>query len=224
MEPALTPEEIRGADFSVARRGYDQGEVAAFLQDVAAEVAVLKESAEKSYLTVGEELGDLLQHARDIADKLLLDAQNEAATLVQNASQEATEMRESAEAYAKQLREQVDSEAADSRSEANRKYLERIRSADARVQELGVEENQARQRISALRTELEGVASNLLQMGAKGSESAETPQGEEEQTIEVDRDDTVPNGAVSAPPLGTTQISSQDGGTGSGITWLKQHL
>jgi DivIVA domain-containing protein len=244
MEPALTPEEIRGADFSITFRGYDRGQVAAFLQDVAAEVEVLRDSTQKSYLTVGEELGELLQHSKDIADKLLLDAQSEAATLVENAAAEATELRESAEVYAKQLREQVDSEAADSRSKANKEYAERIRSADSRVKELGVEENQARQRISALRTELEEVAKSLLQAGTNGSRSAEPPQDEEKQTInldseqtdeldpeqtdeldDLDRDEPIRASAVAAPPLGTTQISSQDdGGMGSGITWLKQHL
>jgi cell division initiation protein len=203
MEP-LTPEEIRGADFSIALRGYDRREVEAFLQDVAEEMADLKETSARSYQAAGEQLGELLQQSKDVADKLLLDAQNEAATLLQKAAAEAAGIREDADVYAKEVREQVDAEAESSRAHADQQYAERIRSADGKVRELSVAENEARQRISALRVELEKVAKRLLQSSTDGSSQAETQPSLEEQTGQLDREYTVPQDAVPAPPLGST--------------------
>lgn len=203
MERALTSEEIRGAEFNIALRGYDRREVEAFLHDVAAEVAFLKESSQKSYQVVGVELGQLLQESKDLADKLVLDAQSEAATLVQNAATEAAEIRKSAEGYAKELREQVDGEAAVSRAEADQRFAELISQAETRVQELSIAENETRERISALRVELEEVAKTLLQLGADSSPPAETEPSMEAQSDQLDNEDTIPNGAVPAPPLGS---------------------
>jgi DivIVA domain-containing protein len=207
MEGAITPEEIRGADFTIALRGYDRAEVEAFLREVAAEMAELKESSESPYQAVGEDIGQLLQQTKDLADRLLLDAQTDAATLVQNAANEAAGVTQNAEVYANQLREQVDTEATRSRAEADRLFAERIREADGRVRELGIAENEARQRIAALRTELEEVAKSLLHLGAEGSPAPP----DSEQTIEKEADQRAPvkgNGAVAAPPLGTTQMRS----------------
>jgi DivIVA domain-containing protein len=208
MEGALTPEEIRGADFNIALRGYDRHEVEAFLQEVAAEMAELKESSESPYQTVGEDIGQLLQQTKDVADKLLLDAQSDAAALVQNAANEAAAVTQNAEAYANQLREQVDAEAARSRAEADRLFAERISAADTRVRELGIAENETRQRITALRLELEEVAKSLVHLGADSS----PPPADLEQTIEKQADQRTPvkgNGAVAAPPLGTTSMGDR---------------
>jgi DivIVA domain-containing protein len=224
MERALTPDEIRGADFTIALRGYDRHEVEAFLQDVAAEFAALKDSSSKSYQAVGEELGQLLQQSKDVADKLLLDAQNEAAALLQNAADEAAQMRQSAEAYANQLREEIDNEVALSRAEADHEFKKRISDADTRVQELSVTEVEIRQRIDSLRGELLEVAERLLHLGIGGSPPAEPQQsfeGESDQLQsepmlpedmnseemlpeDMDSEDTIRNGAVPAPPLGST--------------------
>jgi DivIVA domain-containing protein len=219
MERALTPDEIRGADFTIALRGYDRHEVEAFLQDVASQFAALKDSSNKSYQAVGEELGHLLQQSKDVADKLLLDAQNEAAALLQNATDEAIQMRDSADVYASQLRDEVDNEVALWRAQGDQEFKKRIREADTRVQELSTTEVEIRQRIDSLRGELEEVTERLLYLGIGG-----LPPPEPEQTLESDSDhaesedvppvdmppedmdaeETNRNGAVSAPPLGST--------------------
>lgn len=187
---AITPEDIKGANFSVALRGYDRGEVEAFLQDVAAEVSVLKDSAERAYQNLGEELGELLQQAKDVADKLLSEARSEAAALVQSAENEATGLRDEAEAHARQVREEADGEAVSTRAEAEQDAAQRISAADTKVRELGTAEVEARQRISALRVELDRVADSLRQLGADGSRDAGIEQNVEDLTDEQDREDT----------------------------------
>jgi cell division initiation protein len=219
MERALTPDEIRGADFTIALRGYDRHEVEAFLQDVAAEFAALKDASQKSYQAVGEELGHLLQQSKDVADKLLLDAQNEAAALLKNAADEAIQMRESADVYANQLREEVDNEVALLRAQADHEFKQRIREADTRTQELSTTEVEIRERIDSLRGELEEVTERLLHLGIGGLPHAEPQQTLESDSDHVEREDVLPvdalpedmdteetprNGAVSAPPLGST--------------------
>jgi cell division initiation protein len=199
MEHALTPEEIKGADFSVALRGYDRQEVEAFLEDVAAEVSLLKESSERAHQAVGEELGQLLQQAKDVADKVLSDAQSEAAALLQGAANEAAGLREEAEAYAKQVRVEADGEAASTRAEADQDAEQRISAADNKVRELNAGEAETRERIRALRVELEEVAKSLQQLAPDGSPPAEMEQTSEEQTDQQDRVDTVQNGAVQVP-------------------------
>jgi DivIVA domain-containing protein len=225
VEPALTPEEIRKADFSVALRGYDRQEVEAFLQDIAEEVGILKEASERAYQATGERLGELLQHSKDLADQLLADAQSEAATLVQDAASEAAELRESADSYAKQVRQQVDDEAAGSRARADQAFAARISEADSTVRELNIAEAQTRERISALRIELEKVTKRLLELSADTAAPADNGQGlaqerplqlDREETApidldrkdtiseDLDREDTIPKDAVWAPSLGST--------------------
>jgi cell division initiation protein len=199
MARALTPEEIKGADFTIGLRGYDRREVDEFLQEVAAEVSRLKESSERSYQTVGEELGQLLQQARDVADKVVSDAQAEAAALVQDAAKEVAGLREEADAYAKQVRLEADGEAAATRAEADQEAAQRISSADDKVRELGIAEAETRQRIRALRVELEEVAKSLLQLAPEGSPPVEMEQTIEQQSDQQDRVDTVPNEAVEVP-------------------------
>jgi DivIVA domain-containing protein len=224
MERAPTPEEIRGADFSIALRGYDRHEVEAFLQDVAAEVAALKDSSHKSYQALGEEVGQLLQQSKDVADKLLLDAQSEAAALLEDAANEAAELRQSAEAHATRIHEEIDSEASSSRAKADKEFKRRISMADTRVRELSITEQETRQRIDALRVELAAVAERLLHLGTDGSPPAEPQQtleqdadqletedvpSEDTTSVDMISEDMIPqepirNGAVPAPPLGST--------------------
>src|SRR3989337_1323436 len=64
MQPAeITPEDIETASFTVAIRGYDKQEVEAFLADTADHVRVLTEASGSAYVDLGEEMGELLQHA-----------------------------------------------------------------------------------------------------------------------------------------------------------------
>lgn len=220
MKGALTPEEIRGADFSVALRGYDRVQVKAFLEDLAGRVSILKESSEKTYQAVGEELGELLQEARDLADKIRSDARSEATALVEDAAKEAAGIRKDAAAYAKQVldaadtdaaserdqaseeagktRAQANEEAASMRAQATEDAEQRISAAENKVSELESVEAETRRRISSLRTELEEVAKSLLQLDGDGSHPTEIETPLEEQIDQHGRVDAVPNGAVEA--------------------------
>jgi DivIVA domain-containing protein len=175
----ITPEDIKGANFSVALRGYDRGEVESFLQDVAAEVSALKDSSARAYQNVGEDLGGLLQQAKDVADKLLSEASSEAAALVQSAENEASRMREDADAHARQVRGEADGDAASTRAEAEQDAARLIDAASTRVRELGAAEAEARQRISALRDELARVADSLRHLGGDDSRDAGIDQEED---------------------------------------------
>jgi DivIVA domain-containing protein len=221
MRRAITPEDVREADFKVALRGYDREDVAAFLQDVAAEMETLKDSSERAYQSLGEEIGGLLQQAKDSADKLVTDARTEAEAHLQAAANQAAgltqeaeanalqsrqqteaysvQVREETEAYARQIREEAGAWAASARAEAEQDAAERIRTAEAQVRELEMAEAEARQRISGLRVELHRVADRLSQLGADESLGTETEPELEAPADEQDRVDTQINVEVQEP-------------------------
>ncbi|MDP9225729.1 MAG: DivIVA domain-containing protein [Actinomycetota bacterium] len=200
MRESITPEDIKGANFSVAIRGYDRGEVEAFLRDVAAGVSALLDSSEKPYQSLGEEVGELLQQAKDAADKLFSEARDEAAALVQSAQDDATALRDEAEAHAQQVREYADGEVARKIAQADEEAANRIGAADARAQELSTTEVEARQRISALRTELEAVGETLRRLGTQGTSDAGVEHPAGDVTDEQDRVDTTPRAAELQEP------------------------
>ena len=76
----LSPKEITRKDFPVRLRGYDRVEVEALLQMVAADYERLlhlvgsARADRKPYETLGDDIGDLLQLAKDKAERLRQDA------------------------------------------------------------------------------------------------------------------------------------------------------
>jgi cell division initiation protein len=183
----MTPEDIKGANFSVALRGYDRGEVEAFLQEVAAEVAALKDSSAKAYQNVGEDLGGLLQQAKDVADKLLSEASAEAAALMQSAENEATRVKDEAEGHAGRVRDDADEGAASTRAQAEQDAAQLIEAANIRVRDLNASEAEARRRISELRDELDRVSASLRQLAADDSLAGMEPDVEDlAEQIDID--------------------------------------
>jgi DivIVA domain-containing protein len=107
MSEALTPKRIEEHVFAIAERGYECNEVDAFLQRVAAHVDALERGEEqfgtKPYEALGIEMGDLLQHAKDVTAHVKKRAEDEAAVIVQEAHKEAQHIREQAETVKRQL-------------------------------------------------------------------------------------------------------------------------
>jgi DivIVA domain-containing protein len=83
---------LEHVEFSTAIRGYDKDEVDTFLRELAAEhnrmmaeLVEAQKNAEKAHLEMGEEIGDLLQHAKDVADQMIKRAEEEAAAITEGA-------------------------------------------------------------------------------------------------------------------------------------------
>src|SRR5918992_594028 len=78
MKESVSPDQIERATFGMTLRGYDRDEVDIFLRRVADE---LRESqrlrSEKLYENLGDEIGTLLQHAKDNADAMTKQAEED---------------------------------------------------------------------------------------------------------------------------------------------------
>jgi DivIVA domain-containing protein len=152
---SITPDELEQASFSTSFRGYSTDEVDAFLQSAAEGMRVaLKEITERAYERLGEDVGGLLQHAKDVADEMLKKAEEQANTA-----------RADAERDAAKARREADSDARETRAHAESDASERTAQANAEVQRLTAIETETRDRISQLRLQLTAVADQLERLG-----------------------------------------------------------
>jgi cell division initiation protein len=182
MREALSPEELENAGFSTSLRGYDKDEVDAYLQSVAAELRESqKQRSEKLYETLGEEMGSLLQHARDSAVEMTSRAEADAAQVRDEASADAARTREEAAADGRAIREEATHQASEIRAAAERDASERIGEAQSRVAELEDTEAQARERIRAVRAELESLSQRLLPLEKRAADPSTSEQTNGEQ-------------------------------------------
>jgi cell division initiation protein len=176
MREALSPEELENAGFSTSLRGYDKDEVDAYLQSVAAELRESqKQRSEKLYETLGEEMGSLLQHARDSAVEMTRRAEADAAQVRDEASADAARTREEAAADGRAIREEATYQATEIRAAAERDASQRISEAERRVAELEDTETQARERIKAVRAELESLSQRLRPLEQRAADPS-TPE------------------------------------------------
>lgn len=189
MAEGLSAEEIERADFSIGLRGYDRDEVEAFLRTVAAqqrrlheEVDASRRRADKPYHVFGSDVGELLQHAKDSAD-----------ALTRKAEQDADAIRQEARKAAAAAREKAGQEAQGVLKVAEYDAGERIKAAEQRVAELGAEEARVREKLQAVRAEIESVTARLLQV----ERSLEGPQPR--------RTEPRPEAAASAPDTEGTE-------------------
>jgi DivIVA domain-containing protein len=172
----IAPDQVESASFSTALRGYDRDEVDMFLRRVADD---LREAhrlrSEKLYESIGDEIGNLLQHARDSADGMTREAEEDSARIRADAEAAAREMRSAAERDAAQMRseaesdaattrEQAASDAAATRSEADRDATQRIQEAEAKVAELQDTEDALREKLAMLRADLEVLVDQLRRL------------------------------------------------------------
>ena len=175
LEP-LPPEDIEGAAFATALRGYDRKEVDDFLSEVASqqralldELVEIKQSADNAYLDFGREVGRVLQQAKSSADQILGKAEEDSAKL-----------REEAARTAEQTIEESRRRADEMRAAAERDALERIRDADEKVQRLQETELDVRQRLHSWRDMLRTVGEQIERAEAEptvgvGPEGALSP-------------------------------------------------
>jgi len=163
---SITPDELEKATFSTSFRGYSTDEVDAFLQSAAEGMRMaLKEITERAYERLGEDVGGLLQHAKDVADEMLKKAEEQSNTMRADAERDTAQARREAESDARETRAVAESEAS-----------ERTAQADAEVRRLRAIETETRDRISQLRLQLTAVADQLERLG--------TAQTEPEVTLE----------------------------------------
>ena len=153
MQPEITPEELENRTFTTKMRGYDPEEVDSLLAAVADQMRGLRVSADRAYQAVGEEMGELLQGARDRADTMVAEAERQASETVAQAQAQAEKELSEARAEAERLRSEAQQEAAEMRSRAEADAAETRSSADedaARVR-LDADETAAETRLAAER-------------------------------------------------------------------------
>lgn len=133
MEDDVMLEGLEDRTFTTKMRGYDPDEVRALLSVVARALRDQKKQAETAYQAVGEEMGEMLQQARDRADAMIADAEQRAADLVAQANAIAEEKRGAAQAEATATRAAADHDAARARAEAEQAaaHIERLANDEA---------------------------------------------------------------------------------------------
>jgi DivIVA domain-containing protein len=212
MREASSNDDLENTTFSTALRGYDRDEVDAFVRTIAEEMRVLNEGRnEKLYESLGEEMGALLQHARDSADTMKREAQEDAAAARAAADEEAAatraaadedaqRIREEAARRAKELQQNAEQQAAQTRTEAEKESSTRVEQATEKVRRLEATEGQARARLQSMREELASIANDLrLIDDVPEDDDAEDPQNvdgqsgtreqEAEETLEQESED-----------------------------------
>ena len=160
MHDQLSPEEIETASFPDSREGYDKARVESFLKTVAEEVRVLQrkleladERAGRPYAAAGMEIGDLLQHAVDVAGTVESRANAEAARTLQDARKAASDLRHEAESLKQRAEQEADALRRETRAEAahlKEQWSRMRRTAEA---ELSVTKQQAEREARAMRQE-----------------------------------------------------------------------
>jgi cell division initiation protein len=204
MQPELTPEDIETASFTVAIRGYDKQEVEAFLAEVADLVRALTEASGNAYVDLGEEMGELLQHARNSADQMTTQAQEEVTALRAQVDAELSDKRREADEYVRRSNEDISSEVKRLREGAEEQARAIIEDAQQRIVTLEHEEGEARERIRALRLQLLEVTLRLQRFEV-GEEAEGASEDEEVEAFEPTSDEpatrTAPTGADFAAPV-----------------------
>ena len=203
MQPAeLTPEDIETASFTVAIRGYDKEEVEAFLADIADHVRALTEASSSAYVNLGEEMGELLQHARNSADEMTTRAQEEATALRAQVDAEIADKRREADEYVRRSTEDITGEVERRREGAEEQARAIIEDAQTRIVTLQREEGEARERIRALRLQLLEVTLRLQRF--EGAEEADESADDEVGAFEPASDEaarTSPTGPAFTAPV-----------------------
>ncbi|MGH2699592.1 MAG: DivIVA domain-containing protein [Actinomycetota bacterium] len=203
MQPELTPEDIETASFTIAIRGYDKQEVEAFLADTADLVRALTDASGNAYVDLGEEMGELLQHARNSADQMTAQAQEEVTALRAQIDAEIADKRREADEYVRRSNEDISSEVKRLRQGAEEQARAIIEDAQQRIVTLQREEVEARERIRALRLQLLEVTLRLQRFEV-ADESEETSDDEDVEAFEPTTDEpetmTAPTGAAFTAP------------------------
>jgi len=195
MQPELTPEDIETASFTVAIRGYDKQEVEAFLADTADHVRALTEASGSAYVDLGEEMGELLQHARNSADEMTTRAQEEATALRAQVDAEIADKRREADDYVRRSNEDIGDEVKRLRAGAEEQARAIIEDAQRRIVTLQGEEVDARDRIRGLRMQLLEVTLRLQRFEV----ADETDESSDEEAVASFEPDASDEAAKTSP-------------------------
>jgi DivIVA domain-containing protein len=205
MQPAeMTPEDIETASFAVGIRGYDKEEVEAFLADIADHVRALTEASSNAYVDLGEEMGELLQHARNSADEMTARAREEATAVRAQIDAEIADKRRDADEYVRTATEDITAEVERRQEAAEEQARAIIEDAQTRIVTLQREEAEARERIRALRLQLLEITLRLqrFEIAEESEESSDEeavaafdPSASEEATT------TAPTGPAFTAPV-----------------------
>ena len=198
MQPELTPEEIETASFTIGLRGYDKQEVEDYLVAVADHIRLISDVSRSAYVDLGDEMGQLLQHARDSADEMTRKAQEEATALRAEVDAESTDKRRDADEYRQRARDEVGEEVERIREGAEEQARGIIEDAQRRIVTLQQEEVEARERIRALRLQLLEVTLRLQRFEV-AEEAAEEAEAEAIEEFEPGAPETVETIALDEP-------------------------
>ena len=178
MRDRLAPEVIEAMEFTTTLRGYDKDEVESFLREIAEDIRDLQRDAEqKPYLSLGDEIGALLQHARDSAEKITADAQQQAEGALAEAQREAAAVLADARASADQIEEAARDHAHEMEREAERSSNARVAEAEVSVERLKEVEVTVRGRVRDMRAELDIITTQLAAIEVGGDEAADFEAG-----------------------------------------------
>lgn len=143
-------QDLTRVEFATAMRGYDKDEVDTFLQELAAEqnrlvaeLAQTQRTAEKAHQELGEEMGDLLQHAKDVAAGMVKKGEEQAAEIKEKARRAAERVLAEAERRGDELRRAAEGDA-----------VARVRTAQEKVRTLQGAEQGVREQLQTLRSTL----------------------------------------------------------------------
>ena len=198
MQPELTPEEIETASFTIGLRGYDKQEVEDYLVAVADHIRMISDVSRSAYVDLGDEMGQLLQHARDSADEMTRKAQEEATALRAEVDAEATDKRRDADEYRQRAKDEVGEEIKRIREGAEEQARGIIEDAQRRIVTLQQEEVEARERIRALRLQLLELTLRLQRFEV-AEEAAEEAEAEAIEEFEPGAPETVETIALDEP-------------------------
>src|SRR5688500_7738833 len=148
--PVEHPERVGGqgynVEFTTAMRGYDKQEVDTVLRELAdehnrlvTELAAARRSADQAHLELGEDIGELLQHAKDIADGLVKKAGEAASVVKEEARRSAAGTVADARRAAENLTRTAEAAA-----------VETVRSAQQKVAALQTLESEVRSHLAVL--------------------------------------------------------------------------
>ena len=158
QEPSTSPaQNLARVEFATAMRGYDKDEVDTFLRELAdehnrlvTELAEAKRTAEKAHLELGEEIGDLLQHAKDVSDQM-----------VKKAEEHTAEIKEKTRRAAERTMAEAERKAAELRRTAEADAVARIRDAQQKVHSLEETEQEIRAHLRALKTTVDSLGQQI---------------------------------------------------------------
>jgi DivIVA domain-containing protein len=155
-----TGPEIRDVSFPVAVRGYERHAVDAYVQRVQRVIAQLeagsspRAAVKHAVDMVGEEIGGVLQHARQAAEEITAEALAEAEATTADARTEAEQIREDVELQAREVRGRSKHQADETLARAREQATELVRLAQEQARAV---QEEAEPRLRELEADTEAV-------------------------------------------------------------------